>query len=533
LDRLRHLFSGGNLKPFDEKGTFQDSKGSTSVRQLAIRGAGVTVLSSGLGLAIQIVATIVLARLLAPSDFGLVAMVTTFALLFTNFGLNGFTEAIIQREEMDHTLASNIFWVSVGAGLFLTLGFAAAASLLVRFYHNSLVEPVAVGMSITVLITSTSVVHLALLKRAMLFSPVSANEVSGRVASVSVSVLLAWVGWGYWALVVGMVAQALTQSIGAWVLCRWIPGLPRRGAGMVSMMRFAMNVYARFAFNYVGRNTDNLLVGWCLGAQTLGFYKKAYDLFALSATQVTAPLTSVAVSAMSRFSPGSILYKRSLLSALAVTAFVGMGMGANVALVGKDVIRVLLGPRWEPAGRLFTFFGPGIGIMLLYHSNGWIHLSIGKADRWLRWGIVEFVITSLLFVLGIQWGPEGVAVAWTVSYWILTVPALWYAVRPIPLGIAPVVAVVWKYALASAMAGGVSAVMMRSLPFLVAASGIGASLVRIAMISTIFLTLYVSSVILLHRGFAPLHLLASLLREMDPSKSPSAHCATAAATQWD
>ena len=102
-------------------------------------------------------------------------MVTTFSLLLSNFGLNGFTEAIIQREEMDHTLASNIFWISVSAGLFLTLGFAAAASLLVRFYHNPAVEPVAFGMSITVFITSSSVVHLALLKRAMLFSRLSAR----------------------------------------------------------------------------------------------------------------------------------------------------------------------------------------------------------------------------------------------------------------------------------------------------------------------------------------------------------------------
>src|SRR6202044_1354236 len=105
------------------------------------------------------------------------------------------------------------FWISVAAGLFLTLGFAAAASLLVRFYHNSLVEPVAVGMSVTILITSISVVHLALLKRAMLFSILSANDILSRVASVAVSVILALLGCGYWALVAGAVAQPLSQTI--------------------------------------------------------------------------------------------------------------------------------------------------------------------------------------------------------------------------------------------------------------------------------------------------------------------------------
>jgi O-antigen/teichoic acid export membrane protein/glycosyltransferase involved in cell wall biosynthesis len=485
------------------------------VERLASRGAGVTVASSGLSLAIQITATIVLARLLVPADFGLVAMVTTFSLLLTNFGLNGFTEAILQREELDHKLASNIFWICLGAGLFLTLGFASAASLLARLYHNSLVEPVAVGTSITIFITGSSVVHLALLKRAMRFSWLSANDICSRFVSVGVSILLGWAGYGYWALVAGTVAQASIQTIGSWVLCRWVPGPPRRGVpGMVPMVRFAINVYARFTFNYLGRNTDNLLVGWRFGSQTLGFYKKAYDLFALSASQLTAPLTNVAVSALSRFEPNSLPYKQLLLNALAVTALVGMGVGANLTLVGKDVIYVLLGPNWSPAGRMLTFFGPGIGIMLLYQTHGWIHLSIGEANRWFRWGIIEYAFTSLLFVLGLHWGPEGVAVAWTVSFWILTIPALWYAVRPIQLGITEVVAAIWKYVLASLVAAGVTAVVMGSLPSLESASGMGVALARIAVSSLVFLTLYLSSIILLHRGLAPLHLIAGLLQEM-------------------
>lgn len=125
--------------------------------------------SGALGQAIQIIATVFLARLLTPADFGVVAMVTTFSLLLSNFGLNGLTEAVLQREEIDHFLISNLFWVSVGAGLLLTIGFAAAGSLVARFYSNPHVTPIAVGMSLTIFITSASVLHLSLLKRAMRF----------------------------------------------------------------------------------------------------------------------------------------------------------------------------------------------------------------------------------------------------------------------------------------------------------------------------------------------------------------------------
>src|SRR4029077_17082625 len=118
----------------------------------------------GVGTGIQMISTIVLARLLTAADFGLVTMVTTFSLLLMNFGLNGFTEAAIQREDLDHRLASNLFWISVSAGLVLTIGFAAAGSVLARFYHDPLVARVAIGISPTILITSAQVMHLALLK---------------------------------------------------------------------------------------------------------------------------------------------------------------------------------------------------------------------------------------------------------------------------------------------------------------------------------------------------------------------------------
>ena len=169
-----------------------------------------------------------LARLLMPSDFGLVAMVITFNLLLTNFGMNGFTEAIQQREEIDNVLVSNLFWINSGFGVLLTLGFAASGSLMARFYGNPKVVHVAIAISPTILLSSISVEHLALLKRAMRFSLVSFNDVLARTVAVLLSIGLAWAGFGYWALVTGVLAAPLTVAIAAWIHCRWIPILPRR-----------------------------------------------------------------------------------------------------------------------------------------------------------------------------------------------------------------------------------------------------------------------------------------------------------------
>jgi O-antigen/teichoic acid export membrane protein/glycosyltransferase involved in cell wall biosynthesis len=509
------------LRAFDTKGAFLPHVAGDQVRGLAVRGATATLASSALGLAIQVVSTMVLARLLTPKDFGLITMVTTVSLLLMNFGLNGFTEAILQADEINHFLVSNLFWINLGVGFLLSAGFAAAGSLLAHFYGDPLVARVAVGLSPTIFITSISVQHLALLKRAMRFSAVSANDVVARVASVLLSVVLAWAGGGYWALVAGAVALSLSTSLGAFYLCPWVPGLPRRATGTRSLIRFAMNAYGRFSVNYCARNFDNLLVGWRFGPISLGFYKKAYDLFALSVSQSTAPLTNVAVSALSRFKGNPSEYRRHFLSAMAVTAFVGMGLAAILTLTGTDLIRLLLGPGWEPAGRIFTFFGPGIGVMLIYYMHGWIHLSIGRADRWFRWGVIEVVVTGLLFLLALPWGAAGIALAWTISFWILTIPAFRYAGKPIGLDTAAVVTAVWKYVLAALLAGCLCAGIIRKIPILIGASGSVGALIRIAAISVLVGSLYIAGVILMHWGCAPFREIAEVLENAASLRTPS------------
>ncbi|HYM74935.1 MAG TPA: oligosaccharide flippase family protein [Candidatus Dormibacteraeota bacterium] len=507
------------MKPFDANGEFNSAapSGGDSLRQVAVRSAGTTLFSGGVGLAIQIVSTVVLARLLAPSDFGVVTMVTTFSVLLASVGQIGLPEAIVQAKKMDHRLASNLFWINVGTGALLTVVFAAAGSVLGKLYHDTRVVQVAMGSSLTIFVTSTSVLHLALLKRAMRFSEVSVNDIVARTVSVVVSVLFGWAGWGYWALVAGAIALPLSQSIGACLLCPWLPGLPRRRVeGTGHTLLFALNTYGRFGVNYATRNTDNLLVGLHFNAQSLGFYKKAYDLFALSATQFVHSLTLVFVSSLSRVRQDSDQYRRYLLGSLTVMAFFGMGLAADLTLVGKDLIRVLLGPGWSESGRIFTFFGPGIGAMMVYYTHGWIHLSIGRADRWFRWGFVEFAVTVMLFLVGLPWGPVGVAIAWTASYWILLIPGIWYAGKPIGFGVGPLLSAVWRYIIASLLAASLTSLILRNSPNVFGALGTIGIALRIVSVSLLLGALYLIGVVLLYRTVEPIYQMIKLLRDMSP-----------------
>lgn len=509
------------MTPFDASGVFQPVAGGGDLRRLAVRGAGATIFARGAGLVAQAVGTVILARLLTPADFGVVAMVTTFSLLLMSFGLNGFTEAIIQCEKVDHLTASNLFWLNLGAGLALAVAFAACGSLLARFYRNPHVANVAVAISAAIFVGAASVIHLALLERAMRFGAVSANAVAANVVYVVIAIVLAFRGWGYWALVAGVIAYQFSGTIGAWWLCRWVPSLPRRTGRTGSMVRFALNVYARYGVRYSSQNLDKLLVGWQFNAAALGFYKKAYDLFALSASHVTAPLHDVALATLSRLNHDPVRFRHYLVKSLGVIAFVGMAVGADLTLVGKDVVRLVLGPQWGEAGTIFTFFGPGIGLMLLYSITGWIHLSIGRPDRWLRWTLLEFAVTVLLFVIALDWGPEGIAVAWSASFCILIIPAFWYAGLPILFGVSPLLGATWKYVAAALLSACACAEMVHYTPFHAVGSSAAAAFIAIVVVSAIFGAFYLGVVILLHRGCAPLRQFLGLLREIAPKSKPS------------
>jgi PST family polysaccharide transporter len=302
-----------------------------------------------------------------------------------------------------------------------------------------------------------------------------------------------------------------------------MPGRSRHAEGTGAMLKFAMYTYGRFSVNYFARNADNVLVGWRFGALSLGFYKKAYDLFSLSAAQLVASTSVVAVAALSRVRGDRAQYRRYLFGAMAVIAFLGMGIAGDLTLTGRDVIRVLLGPGWGRAGEIFTYFAPGIGMMLVYGTHGWIHLSIGRADRWFRWGIVEWTVTILLFLVALPWGPEGIAVAWCVSFWTLTIPAMWYAGKPIGLGVAPVIDAMWRYIVAALLAGLACSLILPRFASLSQAPGVPGAIERILLMSISFSTFYLGTIVILYRGFSPLQRLTGLLREMAPAVEVQRH----------
>src|SRR5215470_1124022 len=257
---------------------FEDHRESKDLGRLALRGGIVSVAMQYGNGALQIVAAIVLARLLAPEDFGLVAIVTvltSFAPLLIDFGLG---DATAQRNKITRSQVSSLFWLSSGIGLAIAVIVAACSPLIARIYREPRLETIALYFAITFLLFGVSNQHVALLRRTMQFARIAKIQILSTLIGIALAIFVAICGYGYWALVLRPIASSLCIAIGAWLACRWRPGFPVLDEEVKSMVRFGLHVVG-FSLTYtVARALDRIGLGLFYRPDEVGYYQNAITL---------------------------------------------------------------------------------------------------------------------------------------------------------------------------------------------------------------------------------------------------------------
>ena len=275
----------------------QELKGDLGGRSL--RG-GSSLVVSEIGCNIfRLLGTVILARLLTPEHFGLVGMVTAltaFAEMFKDLGLG---TATIQKKEITHEQISTLFWVNTGAGIAIMLVLAAAAPLISWFYHDTRLIWITIAISSTFLFGGMTIQHQALLRRQMYFSRLASITVLSTGLSTVIGIAMAWQGFEYWALVVKEASRAIIQAGATWALAHWIPGLPRRGAGVRTMFQTGSHVTGFNILVFASRNLDQVLLGKFWGPGAVGLYRQAGMLLMLPGSLFSYPITYVLTPALS------------------------------------------------------------------------------------------------------------------------------------------------------------------------------------------------------------------------------------------
>ena len=282
----------------------------------SVRGGAVTMAGQGVRFFLQMGSTVVLARLLTPQDFGLIAMVTAvtgFVMMFKDMGLS---MATVQRAEVNHAQISTLFWINVTLSLGVMLVTAALAPAIAWFYGEPRLTWITLALAGAFIFGGLTIQHQALLRRNMRFGTLALIGIISMVMGIVAAIIAAWYGAGYWALVIMQLAGAITGAIAVWVVCGWRPGLPVRRSGVREMLAFGGNLTGFNVINYFARNADNLLIGKFWGSGPLGLYSKAYGLLMLPLRQINAPLSAVAIPALSRLKDEPERYRNYYIKAV-------------------------------------------------------------------------------------------------------------------------------------------------------------------------------------------------------------------------
>ncbi len=383
----------------------------SDLRGRSVRGGMLTLTSQGTQFLIQAIATVVLARLLVPADFGLVAMVSTVTGLASAFADLGLSEATIQRREITHNQVSVLFWINVAIGLGLMIVTVALAPVLAWFYREPRLVAITIVVSVAFLIGGLKVQPDAILRRQMRFSSLAIRDVVSIAIAVPVAIFIALRGGTYWAIVALPLTLNFTVMVITWFMVKWTPSLPRRDAHVGSMISFGGKVAASYLIVTVNRSADNVLIGWHFGAGPLGLYSRAYNLLMLPVRQLSAPAGSVAIPAFSRVQGDPERFSRFYLRAANLIMWISAPIFAFLFVAAKPIILLTLGGKWIEAAPVFQILVISALGQLLLDSTVWLFVSRGQSSQLLR--LLVFISPLIVgsFIIGLPFGIKGVALS--------------------------------------------------------------------------------------------------------------------------
>jgi len=487
---------------------FEDHRESRDLGRLALRSGFVSVAMQYCNGALQIAGTVILARLLAPEDFGLVAIVmvlTSFAPLLIDFGLG---DATAQRGRITPSQVSSLFWFSTGIGLAIAVVVALCSPLIAVIYREPRLEPIALYTSVIFVLWGLSNQHLALLRRTIQFGRIARIQVLGALAGIVVAVIIAICGYSYWALVLRPITNALCVAFGAWFACRWRPGFPALDQEVNSMVRFGLHVVG-FSVTYtVAKSLDRIALGLFYRPDEVGYYQNATLLFENSIGSTLQQLHTVGSAALSKLQSNPSVLAQKYEAALSAVAFFVMPMATILSVTAEDLTVIVLGEKWRAAGSLLSIIALRGIFYVIEFSQGWLHLSVGRADRWQNWGIVSLVVHIVAVLGGLPFGTRGVAVAMVLASLFLAIPSIIYAGRPIGIDASLVIRAVGPQLIGAISTAAAGWLLQTTI------LGDCSGLVRMILSGGFCICIYLALVVGLFRLVEPIKVAASIMRDL-------------------
>jgi PST family polysaccharide transporter len=435
---------------------FGENKPREDLAQRSLRGGVISIVGKVVNAFVQIASVVFLARLLTPEDYGLVSMVSAMiglAPIVTDLGTR---DALVQQARITPGEVSTLFWITFATGCGFAAVVATSGPLVARFYGEPRLTAVALVSSLSIIPLSLSYQHQALLRRAMKYRESTLIEVGANVVGTTVAIAMAFRGWAYWSLVTRPVTSSVVAALGYWAACRWLPGRPTFTVGVKEMVKFGLHWAGFSVLDFIGSFADRIAIGHARGATNLGYYQKACLVYDNSLSLMTTPLHSVAMVGLSKLRNNLEKLWSSWAKALSTIAFFAMPAFGILAVISQDVVVLALGEKWANASILLSILALRGIPHVIERTVGWLHMAGGRADRFMRWGLISTTAQLIALFAGLPFGTQGVAWSYVVYTYVLFLPAIAYSGKPLGIGLGKVIRAVGPQmigALASVVVG--------------------------------------------------------------------------------
>lgn len=373
---------------------------------------------------IQFVTIIIIANLVSPKDFGLMASAMIFINFINSFRDFGIGQAIIQNQNYTINFYSSLFWFSLLLGLFFTLliilGSGFIADILVQTKSESIVlSKILKVLSIGFFLTSIVSIQLATLEKMFHFSIIAPSELISSFSAGVISVVLAFNGYGVWSLVFLSIVDGFVMFI---LLAIFSPEKPRfvmHVSHIKEVFNFSVNLLGFNFVNYLARNFDYFLISKFLGSTALGYYSLAYRIMFYPIENITNVLSRVLYPVYARIQEDNAKFKNIYKKVALIISAITFPLVVGLMLLSNEFVDIFFGEEWKPMIPLILILSPIALLQSLSTTTGSIYKAKARTDLMFRWGLINSTVVIIAFIIGINFGVIGVAASYLIANLLL------------------------------------------------------------------------------------------------------------------
>jgi O-antigen/teichoic acid export membrane protein len=388
----------------------------------AARGVLWSLLEYGGGEGISFIIFLVLARLVAPSDFGVVALAGVFVAFVQLFLIQGFSDAVIQRQDLRPEHIDTAFWSNVGIAMVFFLPTVAGAGVIAELFRQPLLEDVLRWLSLVFVSTALISTHQAVFKRDFQFRAFALRALIGISVGGGVGMTMAAMGFGVWSLVGQQLANGFASVVVMWSSSHWRPRIRFSVACFRDMAGFAANVIGSNLVGFAYKKLDVFLIGYFLDAKSLGYYYLVQRLLMTMGLVTLSTIQSIVMPVLSRLQDDRQRFCDAFATTVQLTQTVWLPMVLGLGLVSAHLIPLLFGEQWRPTIPVLQVMSLTAFTAVFSFFSGQALYAAGRPQAYLRLALIQVAITAALFVPGAMWGLGGVAIAY-VAVSLLIIPA--------------------------------------------------------------------------------------------------------------